>query len=161
MRWSHLLFGLAAFLVWLLLSADADAAHLLVGAVVAVLATALFGAEFVREPGKVLHVRRWLWFLVYLVVVLWECFKANLDVAYRVLHPALPIRPGIVRARTTLKTEIARTVLANSITMTPGTLSVDYADDDLFVHWISIRDREDATERIVARFERILTRVFE
>ena len=59
-------------------------------------------------------------FLFTLLVFIWECIKANLDVAYRVLHPAMPIRPGIVKVKTTLKSELAKTLLANSITMTPG-----------------------------------------
>ena len=86
-----------------------------------------------------------------------------MDVAYRVLHPKMPIKPGIVKVKTKLKTDIAKTFLANSITMTPGTLSVDIKDEFLYIHWIYVRDEgmEKATEIIVDKFEKHLKRIFE
>jgi multicomponent Na+:H+ antiporter subunit E len=90
---------------------------------------------------------------------------ANIDVAYRVLHPALPIKPGIVKVKTSLKTDTALTFLANSITLTPGTMSVDIDTDNgfLYVHWINVKDKdvEAATKIIVERFENILAKIFE
>ena len=106
---------------------------------------------------------RWLWGIIYIPVLVWECIKANFDVAYRVIHPGLPINPGIVRVKTNLKTAIAKAILANSITMTPGTLTVDIASDNLYIHWINVKslDTDQATKRIVSRFEKLLTKVFE
>ncbi len=106
---------------------------------------------------------RIIWFLWYLPIFLWECIKANIDVAYRVLHPKMPIRPGIVKVRIKLKTDIAKTFLANSITMTPGTMSVDIKGNHLYIHWIYIRDKEieKATQIIVNKFEKHLKRIFE
>jgi multicomponent Na+:H+ antiporter subunit E len=96
---------------------------------------------------------------------LWECFKANLDVAYRVLHPRLPIHPGIVKVRTKLTTDTALTFLANSITLTPGTMSVDIDKDNgiLYIHWIDVKtkDVELATRIIVDRFEKVLKKIFD
>ncbi len=96
---------------------------------------------------------------------LWECFKANLDVAYRVLHPQLPIYPGIVKVRTKLTTDTALTFLANSITLTPGTMSVDIDKDNgiLYIHWIDVKtkDVESATKIIVDRFEKVLKKIFD
>jgi multicomponent Na+:H+ antiporter subunit E len=102
--------------------------------------------------------------LVYIPVFFWAMLKANLDVLYRVAHPALPIRPGIVKVKTTLASESGRTILANSITLTPGTMTVDLTDDGyLYVHWINVAstDVEEATRRIVSTFERILARIFD
>jgi multicomponent Na+:H+ antiporter subunit E len=112
---------------------------------------------------KVFQIARYFWSLWYLVFFIWECLKANFDVAYRVLHPGLPIRPGIVKAKINLRTDIARTILANSITMTPGTLSVDIVGRHIFIHWICISDElsEASRQRIVGRFESILARIFE
>ena len=93
--------------------------------------------------------------------------KANLEVAYIVLHPDLPIRPGIVRVKTELKSESARTVLANSITLTPGTFTIDVKPEtgDMFIHWLTVEpdaeETDQATERIVRRFERLLKRIFD
>jgi multicomponent Na+:H+ antiporter subunit E len=79
------------------------------------------------------------------------------------LNLYLPIRPGIVKVRTKLKTDMARTFLANSITLTPGTLTVDCVGDHLYIHWINIvsEDPQEETEIIVRKFERLLERIFE
>jgi multicomponent Na+:H+ antiporter subunit E len=86
-------------------------------------------------------------------------------VAYRVIHPDLLINPGIVKVKTSLQSDIGLTLLANSITLTPGTLSVDIDKDNsvLYIHWIDVqsRDIEEATRTIVERFERILRNIFE
>ena len=89
--------------------------------------------------------------------------KANFDVAYRVLHPKMPISPGIVKVKTGLKSEMARTFLANSITLTPGTMTVDIKDDHLYIHWINVRhtEVEDASKDIVSRFEPLLKKIFD
>ncbi|MCK4420291.1 Na+/H+ antiporter subunit E, partial [candidate division WOR-3 bacterium] len=88
---------------------------------------------------------------------------ANFDVAYRVVHPALPIHPGIVRVKTSLKSEMARTMLANSITLTPGTLSVDMVGDNYYIHWINIFTDDPEKQRllIISKFEWMLRKVFE
>jgi multicomponent Na+:H+ antiporter subunit E len=82
---------------------------------------------------------------------------------YRVIHPAMPIKPGIVRVKSGLKTEIGKVFLANSITMTPGTITVDIIEDYFFVHWIYVHstDPEIYTQKILGRFEKYLKRIFE
>ncbi len=90
--------------------------------------------------------------------------KANLDVVYRALHPKMPINPGIVKIKTELTTESGITALANSITLTPGTLTVDLTDDGfLYVHWINVKsdDIEEATKHIAYKFEWFLKKIFE
>ena len=106
---------------------------------------------------------RVFWFLYYIPVFFIHMVKANLDVAYRVLHLEVPIRPGIVKVTTGLKSDLGITFLANSITLTPGTLTVDIVGSDLYIHWINITDDdpERQTELIVSRFENILKKVFE
>ena len=56
----------------------------------------------------------------------------------------MPIRPGIVKIKTTLRSEFAKTLLANSITMTPGTITVDIIGDEMYIHWIFIRSEDPA-----------------
>jgi multicomponent Na+:H+ antiporter subunit E len=75
----------------------------------------------------------------------------------------MPVRPGIVKIKLTLKRELARTILANSITMTPGTISVDIIGDILYVHCIYLNDTnpDNYTYNISGKFERILTKIFE
>ena len=155
-----------AFLVWALLNWLPDWQHIVTGIFVAAFVAFVTGDLFISRPQLLKHpLRYWYFVAFYLPLFLWECTKANIDVAYRVIHPALPINPGIVKVRTTLKTDTALTFLANSITLTPGTLSVDIDAKSgfLYVHWINVRtkDMEKATGLIVERFEKILKKIFE
>lgn len=158
----RVIFFTFALCFWLLLNVDFSFQEMITGIGVAALLATLFGG-FILESKKFFQIKRYFWFLAYIFLLLWECIKANIDVAYRVLHPQLPLEPGIVKVRTALKTDIAKTFLANSITLAPGTLTVDICDDALYIHWINVRFRNvsKTTEFIVERFEKILTRIFE
>jgi multicomponent Na+:H+ antiporter subunit E len=82
---------------------------------------------------------RWVYFLAYLFGPFFVSLaKANFDVAYRVITGK--IRPGIVRISPKLTKDLSITMLANSITLTPGTLSVDIDEgtNDLYIHWINV-----------------------
>ena len=149
--------------LWVLLTWSLEPAQLIVGAIVSIIIIGLVGDVFLMQPQRAFNPRRVFWFIVYIPFLLWYILLANLDVAYRVIHPNLPIRPGIVKIKTTLKTPMAKTFLANSITLTPGTLTVDIIDNVLYVHWIFIKgkDMEDWTKAIIGRFEPILRRIFE
>jgi len=160
----RLLLFIDSFILWLLLTWALNTQSLLVGIGVSLLVTLIFGERFSRKPIKWFEPQRYFWLIVlYMPFFAWQCIKANLDVAYRVLHPKMPIEPGIVKVRTRLKSKVGRTVLANSITMTPGTLSVDIKDEYLYIHWIKVyaKDEENATRIIVKKFERFLVRIFE
>ncbi len=72
--------------------------------------------------------------LLYAPWLIWEIVKANVDVARRILHPALPIRPHVIRIRAGQKTDLGRVIYANSITLTPGTVTIGLDGGDLTVH---------------------------
>jgi len=86
-------------------------------------------------------------------------------VALRVTSPYMPINPGIVKVKTRLRSEAALTFLANSITLTPGTLSVDIEQKSgtIYVHWIDVKGKDlaKATDYIVKKFENVIEKVFE
>ena len=163
---SRIILFIIAFLVWSFLNWPPDGQHLIVGAVVAALVALVTGDFFIQRPYRLKHpLRYWHFIFSYLPVFLWEVIKANIDVAYRVLHPKLPINPGIVKVKTSLKSDTALTFLANSITLTPGTLTVDIDRENsvLYIHWIDVKakDTESATKIIVERFEKILKKIFD
>ena len=162
---SKILLFLLGFIIWILLNWVPDTQHIVIGLFVSIFVAYIAGDLFVKRTHLFMHPARYLWFLYYVPVFIWECFKANIDVAYRVIHPNLPIRPGIVKVRTTLCSDTALTFLANSITLTPGTLTVDIDKENgiLYIHWIDVKyeDIDRATGLIVERFERILKRIFE
>lgn len=152
-----------ALLLWILLTFRITVPNLIVGCVAAIITSTIFTRYFIRNVYKFIQPHRYFWLAVYLFIFLWACIKANLDVAYRVLHPAMPIKPGIVKVRTILKSRFAKTILANSITMTPGTISVDIIDDCLYIHWIYIKseDPEVYTHIISGQFEKYIKRIIE
>lgn len=154
-----------ALLVWMGLTWPPDLQHLSVGIFVALFVAFMTGDLFVKRPYMFKRIRKYIWFLYYIPIFLWECFKANIDVALRVSHPDVPIHPGIVKVKTNLRSDTGLTFLANSITLTPGTLSVDVDREGgfLYVHWIDVKDEkvEAATKLVAQRFEKILREIFE
>lgn len=163
---SRIVLFVLAFLVWCFLSWVPDWQHIVVGIFVSVFVSFMTGDFFMQRPGNLTHPARYFYFIFYYFpVFLFEVLKANIDVAYRVLHPKLLINPGIVKIKTTLKSDTALTFLANSITLTPGTLSVDIDKERgfLYIHWIDVKykDVEAATKAIASRFEKILKKIFD
>ncbi len=159
----YIAFFILGLVFWLLLTFRISVPNIIVGSVASLICTLLFARFYFDSVFKFLQPHRYFWFTIYFFVFVWSCLKANLDVAYRVLHPAMPIKPGIVRVKTTLKSEFARTLLANSITMTPGTLTVDIIGDYFYIHWIYIRseDPEVYTGLIFGSFEKYIRRIIE
>jgi len=150
------------FVLWLALSSKLDLPELFCGGLVC-LVISLFGAQMYSRLGfPSLSVKMVLFFLIYIIVLFWEIIKANLDVAYRVIHPKMPIKPGIVVIKTSLKSDIAKMILANSITLTPGTFTLDVIGDNLLIHWINVKAEniDDATNMIGQRFEKYLRVIF-
>ena len=159
----YLAIFILSMIFWLLVTFRLTLPNIVAGAVASAITAAVFGRYYFHNVGKFLNPRRWFWFIVYLVTFVWACIKANFDVAYRVLHPAMPIRPGIVKVKTTLKSDFARTLLANSITMTPGTITVDIIGDEMYIHWICIRSEDPALYpgMITGRFEEYIKKFAE
>jgi len=152
------------FIVWLGFTTSLDPQELITGLVVAIGVSLISKNSIVGEnASKWFSPKRWFYFLMYIPYFLKELTVANLDVAYRVISPKLPINPGIVKVKTKLKSPMARLVLANSITLTPGTITVDIRDDEFYIHWINVTDTDikKTTENIVAGFEKYLEVIFE
>lgn len=160
----HLVLFITSMIIWLLLTWSLEIQQFIAGIIVSFLVSIFLARIYRKASFKLFNPIRWVWFIVYTLVFAYYCLKANLDVAYRVLHPALPIRPAIIKVRMDLVSDVARTFLANSITLTPGTLTVDMTDDGyLYVHWINVTtfDPQEQTDIIVKRFEKLIRRIFE
>jgi len=151
------------FIIWVVLTWSLNLQTVIAGAVASIIIGLVFGNLFAATTVKVLDPRRWFWVLLYIPVFIWEMAKANFDVAYRVLHPRLPIAPGIVKVKTKIKSDMGKTFLANSITLTPGTFTVDLKDQFLYIHCIKVRNTklEEASKDIVDRFEKFLIKIFD
>ncbi len=103
-----------------------------------------------------------LYAALYLLTFLKELTTANVDVAYRVLAPSMPIDPAVIEVPLRVETDLAVTTIANSITLTPGTLTMDYDRDanSLYVHSIDGSDRESVVAPI-RRWEDYALRIFD
>ena len=143
-----------AFLLYLVLTAGSGSigfwsfSELVMGVLLAIL-TGLIARNFLCRSAsyRLLDPRRWLQLLVYVPGPFFiELTKANLDVAYRVI--TMKIRPGIIRVHSGLRTDLGIFMLANSITLTPGTLSVgiDETTNDLFIHNINVGEGDEKKE---------------
>jgi len=152
------------FIVWILLAWPVNIQEVVAGLIVAVLAGLIMRDVTSADSKCLLNPIRLFWLVIYTVVLAYYIVKANFDVAYRVLHPAMPINPGIVKIRTELKTLAGITALSNSITLTPGTLTVDVLEGGiLYVHCINVKstDVKKASRQIIGRFEWFLKKIFE
>ena len=163
------IYFILAFVVWVLLTwpfreDGLDMQVVLAGLIASCIVAFLFHEILPKEHHVFINPMRIFWFLVYIPVFFYYVIMANFDVVYRALHPQMPIHPGIVKIKTRLKSESAITALANSITLTPGTLTVDLTDDGyLYVHWINVKskDTDEATRMIAQKFEYFLEKIFE
>ena len=81
--------------------------------------------------------------LIYGVWLLWAILKANIDVAKRILNPNLPISPTLVRVQASQKSDLGKVIYANSITLTPGTVTIEVEDNIFTVHAISKEGAEE------------------
>ncbi|MBL6946799.1 MAG: Na+/H+ antiporter subunit E [Rhodospirillales bacterium] len=153
-------FGL--LVLWTIFVGSVDTQEIVAGAVVSALVAFVATGPNPTRWQVILSPRRLLYLLAYLAYLAVAIFRANLQMAAIVTRPELIIRPGIVRVKTRLKSPLGRLVLANSITLTPGTLSVDVEGDEFFVHWVNVEseDADEATRQIVSGFERYLEIIF-
>lgn len=165
---------IVSFIIWILLTwpfieneqgqVKFDLQVITAGLVASFIVAILFHEILPKEHHVFHSPKRICWFVFYIPVFFYYVLKANLDVVYRALHPQMPIHPGIVKIKTNLKSDSAITALANSITLTPGTLTVDVTEDGyLYVHWINVKstDVEEASQIIAQKFEYFIERIFE
>lgn len=150
-------------LVWIAFTNTFVTQELLTGAFVSGIIALLSIPLFTCCNLSLFHPKKIAFMIWYLIVFIKELILANLDVARRVISPSLPINPGIVKFKTQLKTDFSKMVLANSITLTPGTLTIDVIDDELYIHWIDVQttNPEEAFTQIAEVFEKILLKIFQ
>jgi multicomponent Na+:H+ antiporter subunit E len=160
-----------AFLFYLVLSAGSGnygfwaPEEIAFGAIFAVVAALfakrLFSASGIMPDARALNPKRWLFFVLYAIGPLFfGMARANIDVSYRLITGR--IRPGIVKISPGLKTDFGTAMLANGITLTPGTLSVDVdGQRNIYVHCINVKSKGLKTEEICPSFAGWIRRITE
>mgnify|MGYP002276907912 CR=1 FL=1 len=134
----------ASFGFYLLLAGSVAPFELATGAISAgIVAVALWRVSLTSPVAPLQTAKRLARFCLYVPFLLWEIVKANVEIAYIVLHPDLPIDPEMVEFDAAVWSALPVTTLANSITLTPGTLTVDVERQHLIIHTLTGSARED------------------
>lgn len=151
-----------SLLVYLLL-AGFTVDEVILGSILSIILTIVLIKYVNFKIDKFFPIKLLRFIFIYIPVFIWKLILANLDVARRVLSPKIPLNPGIVEVKTDLKGDLGKLTLANSITLTPGTLSIDVKDDKIYVHTIDVKGKtkEEKSNNISGSFEKILGGIFE
>jgi multicomponent K+:H+ antiporter subunit E len=158
-RWlPHPLLSLTLLLVWLLLVNDMSVGHWLLGALLGWLIPLLTQVFWINPP----RVHKPLKLCLFFLRVLGDIVIANLQVAKLILGPSARLRPAFVEIPMLLEDELALTMLASIISLTPGTVSADLSDDRkiLLVHGLDVDDEATLVAQIKLRYEAPLLEVF-
>jgi multicomponent Na+:H+ antiporter subunit E len=136
--------------LWMLLSGHTESHLLALGALSVVLSVGVVRALGIldRETIPVHLLGR---ALLYWPWLLWEIVKANWDVAKIIANPSLPISPTMMRVRASQKTDLGKAIYANSITLTPGTLSVGLEGDEITIHALTRAGADGVVEGTMDR----------
>ena len=136
--------------------------ELMLGALVSAALTVILSNYVNYTIDYKFPVRLLVFIFAYVPLFIWQLLLANLDVARRVLSPKIPLNPGFVKIKTNLEGDFAKLTLANSITLTPGTLSVDVNGDDIYVHTVDVKGKtpEENKAIISGTFEKLLGVIF-
>lgn len=168
--------AIVCYIFWLVITGqiaaiftgEASMQVLVAGGIVSVI-TALFTARFFihKKAFHFLNPARFFSGLYYCLFAFpWELLKANIDVAFRALGPKKRINPGIVKIKTDLESEYALSALANSITLTPGTITLDIVEEKgenyYYIHWIDVasEDIDEASDAIAGTLEKWVRRIW-
>ena len=143
---------------WVLLNSSVDPEVLVIGAGVSLLISLIFCAkcdvfsEINFTPKAIVAT------VMFIITFIGALVRANLSITKRVLSPSLPLNPGIVQVKTKLKSKVGRMVLANAITLTPGTFTLELDGENFYIHWVDVKsgDQEESTKEIVSGFEKYL-----
>ena len=156
------------FLFWVLLTWSFTPQEMIAGAVVSLAAALFTSGFFIHENAfRLANPVRFGALVAYVFIFLGELIKANLDVARRCFGGCKEVNPGIVKVPVELEGDYAQAMLANSITLTPGTITLDIAEQDgqtyYYIHWIDVaeQDREKAGDMIKGRMEKWIRRIWQ
>ena len=148
--WSVLL-----FVMWLILTSNIQIANILIGATVSFSIALLYTKLFTHKTFEFISP---FWLGVYLWILLKNLIISNLRITKRTLSKDMKLSPAIVAVKTNLESDWKKLLLANSITLTPGTLTLDIVDDTLFIHVIEYYKDSDK-ESITKEFEDIIAKI--
>ncbi len=145
------------YVLWIAM-AGVSLEEMIAGAVIALIVSLVIKNLGIYDYsiGIILPVIKFI--VLYIPLFLWKLILANVSLAKIVLNPKLPINPGFVTIKTGLDGDVSKLILANSITLTPGTLSVDLEENELLIHWVDVKGntQDDYFKEISKDFEKAI-----
>lgn len=152
-----------SMLMWTMLNWRPDGEQAALGVVISLIGAYMFGDVLDINYRRYLQPKRYLHFAIYIVRLVYLMLTSAVDIAWRVLQPGIPLRSGIIKIKTRLKSDVSRTMLANTLSLSPGTMTVDMVDDDVYVHWLDVgsQDPRKAGQMIAERTEKMIKEIFE
>lgn len=148
--------------VWIAISSSLAIESIATGVLISATLAYVFARKFEVWGGISFSPQRLYHFILYTLVFVVELVRANITMMRYVYAPRIDVDPGVVTVKTGLKSPIGRLALANSISLTPGSLVLDIRKDGLTVHCLDMRtvDPDDASGTIAGPFEKHLERSF-
>ena len=150
-----LFWTLLLFAMWMILTSHFELANIFTGIGLSFAVALLYVKMFEHKEFETLNL---YWLGVYILVLLKNLIISNLEIAKRTLSKDMRLSPAIVEVKTELKSEWKKLLLANSITLTPGTLTLEVKGDRLYIHIIECRDAQDK-HLITKEFEDIIAKI--
>lgn len=134
------------YIIWITFTLTFATEELIGGLAASFVASLIACRFFVHDdPLYIFNFKRLFYMIAYIPIFIRELIKANIDVAKRSFNPKLPINPGIVKVPTDMKSEYGLAMLCNSITLTPGTISMDVTEENdknyIYIHWIDVQSK--------------------
>lgn len=155
--------------VWIIFAGKITDDVLIVGVIASLVTSWMYSDLLFRSSNRkrkwTYYLRKIFYVLLFIPVFFYEAFISALKVSKHAFEKKPTFSPGIVKVKTTLKNITALTILANLITLTPGTLTLDFdmKEKAFFIHWIDVTTAEEAETRkqVIERFEKWLEVIFQ
>lgn len=134
---SFALTALIMFAFWIILSGEFSFVLLFSGIISSLIVSYMSHDLLIKNVDTKISLIKTIRFIKFLPWLLWQIVLANIDLAIRTLNPKMPINPRLIKFNNNLKTDLGMVILANSITLTPGTVTIDVNKNEYLVHIIS------------------------
>ncbi len=161
----HIVYAFLLGIVWCFVSGDLSIINFIIGAFLGFFIIHSMKKIYPAEKKVTIkdYILRIYKVLIYLSILMVEITKASILIAKVILRPKLDIKPGVIEFPLRASKDVSVTAIANTISLTPGTLTIDVSDDmtKLYVHSIDVSDPQALRESIRNHLEKYVVEAFE
>lgn len=143
------------FVLWMILTSNFQMANILVGMGVSFFIALLYVKLFTHKKFEFINP---IWLVFYLYILLKNLIISNIQISKIILKSDMRLSPAIIAVKTNLKSDWKKLLLANSVTLTPGTLTLEIQDDILFIHVMEY-SKDLNKENITKEFEDVIAKI--